>query len=152
MHCTGSSSTQSGLLAGLAALDSATRVIGVADDDERDDKCRRGCCVSPTPRSCSLGLPERITADEVEVVIADANPYGVATEETFDAIRLLARTEGLIADPVYEGRAIRGLIDLVRAGRFTPDQQVLLMHLGGTPAVHAWAGRLAGAGLRPLPF
>ena len=85
-------------------------------------------------------------------MIADANPYGVASEETLAAIRLLARTEGLIADPVYEGRAIRGVIDLVRAGRFTPAQHVLVMHLGGSPAVHAWAGRLAGAGLRPLPF
>ena len=151
VHCTGSSSTQSGLLAGLAALDSTTRVIGVADDDERDDKCVRILRLANATLA-TLGLPQRVTADEVEVVIADANPYGVASEETLAAIRLLARTEGLIADPVYEGRAIRGVIDLVRAGRFTPGQHVLVMHLGGSPAVHAWAGRLAGAGLRPLPF
>ena len=120
VHCTGSSSTQSGLLAGLAASAAPTRVIGVADDDERDDKRERGSCASPTPRSPSLALPQRVTADQVEVVIADANPYGVASAETLDAIRLLARTEGLIADPVYEGRAVRGLIDLVRAGRSPP--------------------------------
>ena len=151
VHCTGSSSTQSGLLAGLAAFGSATRVVGVADDDERDDKCRRVLRLANATLEL-LELPERITADQVEVVIADDRPYGAATTETFDAIRLLARTEGLIADPVYEGRAVRGLIDLIGAGRFTPDQHVLLMHLGGTPAVHAWAGRLAGAGLQPLPF
>ncbi|MEA2479578.1 MAG: 1-aminocyclopropane-carboxylate deaminase, partial [Thermoleophilaceae bacterium] len=85
-------------------------------------------------------------------VIADDKPYGVASEATLDAIRLLARTDGLIADPVYEGRAVRGLIDLILAGRFTRGQHVLLMHLGGSPAVHAWSGRLAGPGLRPLPF
>ncbi len=151
VHCTGSSSTQSGLLAGLAALGSPTRVIGVADDDEREDKCRRVLQLANATLE-TLELPERVAAEDVEVVIADHQPYGAASEETFDAIRLLARTEGLIADPVYEGRAVRGLIDLIRAGRFTPDQHVLLMHLGGSPAVHAWAGRLAGAGLQPLPF
>jgi 1-aminocyclopropane-1-carboxylate deaminase len=151
VHCTGSSSTQSGLLAGLAALGSATRVIGVADDDERDDKCRRVLQLANATLE-TLELPERVTAEGVEVVIADHQPYGAAGEETFEAIRLLARTEGLIADPVYEGRAVRGLIDLIRGDRFSPDQHVLLMHLGGSPAVHAWAGRLGGAGLQPLPF
>src|SRR3954466_13971477 len=151
VHCTGSSSTQSGLLAGLAALDSPTRVIGVADDDERDDKRTRILRLANATLA-ALALPQRVTPARLEVVIADANPYRVASAETLDAIRLLARTEGLIADPVYEGRAVRGRFDLVRAGRFTPDQHVLLMHLGGSPAVHAWAGRLAGAGLRPLPF
>lgn len=151
VHCTGSGSTQSGLLAGLAALGSSTRVIGVADDDEREDKCRRVLRLANATLEM-LELPARVMADQVEVVIADHQPYGAASEETFAAIRLLARSEGLIADPVYEGRAVRGLIDLIRAGRFTPDQHVLLMHLGGSPAVHAWAGRLAGAGLQPLPF
>ena len=151
VHCTGSSSTQSGLLAGLAALGSTTRVIGVADDDERDEKCVRILRLANATLA-TLGLPQRVTPDRVEVVIADANPYGVASEETLAAIRLLARTEGLIADPVYEGRAVRGVVDLVRAGRFAPGQHVLVMHLGGSPAVHAWGGRLAGAGLRPLPF
>src|SRR4051794_35579554 len=103
VHCTGSSSTQSGLLAGLAVLSSATRVVGVADDDERDDKCRRVLRLANATLEI-LELPERVTADQVEVVIADDQPYGAATTGTFDAIRLLARTEGLIADPVYEGR------------------------------------------------
>jgi 1-aminocyclopropane-1-carboxylate deaminase len=151
VHCTGSSSTQSGLLAGLAALGSPTRVVGVADDDERDDKLDRILHLA-NDTLATLGLGQRVTAGQVEVVIADDKPYGVATEATIDAARLLARTEAVIADPVYEGRAVRGLIELIRAGRFTRDQHVLLMHLGGSPAVHAWAGRLAGQGLRPLPF
>jgi 1-aminocyclopropane-1-carboxylate deaminase len=151
VHCTGSSSTQSGLLAGLAALGSPTRVVGVADDDERDDKLDRILHLA-NDTLATLGLGQRVTAGQVEVVIADDKPYGVATEATIDAARLLARTEAVIADPVYEGRAVRGLIDLVRAGRFTADQHVLLMHLGGSPAVHAWSGRLVGTGLRRLPF
>jgi 1-aminocyclopropane-1-carboxylate deaminase len=150
VHCTGSSSTQSGLLAGLAALENPARVIGVADDDEREEKCRRVLRLA-NETLATLGLRQRVTPEQVEVVVVDDNPYGAAGQETIDAIHLLARTEGLIADPVYEGRAVRALVELVGAGRFTPDQNVLLLHLGGSPAVHAWAGRLAGAGLRPLP-
>ena len=126
-------------------------MIGVADDDEREDKCRRVLQLANATLE-TLELPARVAAEDVEVVIADDSRTARRREETFDAIRLLARTEGLIADPVYEGRAVRGLLDLIRAGRFTPDQHVLLMHLGGAPAVHAWAGRLAAAGLQPLPF
>ena len=61
--------------------------------------------------------------------------------ETFDAIRLLARTEGLLADPVYEGKALRGLLALANDGRFESGCRILLMHLGGTPAVHAYANQ-----------
>lgn len=151
VHCTGSSSTQSGLLAGLAALGSATRVIGIADDDERDDKCVRVLELANATLA-TLGLDQRVTPDRVDVRIADDQPYGVATQPTIDAIRLLARTDGVVADPVYEGRALRGLLDLIRDGTLGPGQDVLLLHLGGTPAVHAWSERLLETGLRPLPF
>jgi 1-aminocyclopropane-1-carboxylate deaminase/D-cysteine desulfhydrase-like pyridoxal-dependent ACC family enzyme len=61
--------------------------------------------------------------------------------ETFDIIRLLARSEGLVAEPVYEGKALRGLEKLAADGHFESDSRVLLMHLGGTPAVHAYANQ-----------
>ena len=151
VHCTGSSSTQAGLLAGFAALGIATKVIGVADDDERVDKCRRiRRLAEQTLRN--LEVQASVEPSAVEVVLADPTPYGVATEPTFEAIRLLAHTEGIIADPVYEGRALRGLRNLVAEGRLGRGDRVLLMHLGGSPAVHAWADRIHQAELRPLPF
>lgn len=149
VHCTGSSSTQAGLLAGLAALGVGTRVIGVSDDGEMEQKRERVLCIANATER-ELGLPARVTASDVEIVVADPNPYGVASPDTLDAIRLFARTEGLIADPVYEGKAIRGLIDLVERGVLRRGQRVLLVHLGGTHGVHGYADRLWQRGLVPL--
>jgi 1-aminocyclopropane-1-carboxylate deaminase len=150
VHCTGSSSTQAGLLAGLSALGSPTRVIGVADDGEAAEKELRVLRLANATLE-QLGLPVTVTRDDVRVVVADQNRYGVASPETLEAIRLLARTEGLIADPVYEGKALRGLLDLVDSGALGAGQRVLLLHLGGTPAVHAYAGQLWDGAFESLP-
>jgi 1-aminocyclopropane-1-carboxylate deaminase len=139
VHCTGSSGTQAGLLAGLAALGRDTRVIGVADDGETAAKRERVIRLANATLD-ALGEPPGIA--DAEVVVADPSPYGIAEPETLDAIRLLARTEGLMADPVYEGKAIRGLLGLVEQGRLTRGDRVLLLHLGGTHAVHAYANQL----------
>jgi len=140
IHCTGSSSTQAGLLAGFAAIGQQTEVIGVADDDETSIKKERVLLLANEALS-EIGMSQRIAPSVVEVISVDKSPYGSAEEETFDAIRLLARTEGLIADPVYEGKALRGLLELASNGRIEADSKVLLMHLGGTPAVHAYANQ-----------
>lgn len=140
VHCTGSSSTQAGLLAGFAAIGQQTSVIGVADDDETSIKKNRVLLLANEALG-EFGMSPRISAKDVEVISADKSPYGSAEKETFDVIRLLARTEGLIADPVYEGNALRGLQELVANGRIESDSKVLLMHLGGTPAVHAYANQ-----------
>jgi len=149
VHTTGSSSTQAGLLAGFAALGVATRVIGVADDGETEIKARRVRELANAALQ-TLGLAARVNAEDVEVIASNIRPYGEADEAIKDAIRLLATTEGLIADPVYEGRAVRGLLDLAGAGRFAPDSRVLLMHLGGAPAIHAYAGQFGPVRLQPF--
>jgi 1-aminocyclopropane-1-carboxylate deaminase len=149
VHCTGSSGTQAGLVAGFAALGIATRVIGVSDDDETDEKRARVLRLANATLDV-LGLAARVDAADVDVVVGDASPYGVADARTIDAIRLFARTEGLMADPVYEGKAIRGLIELIERGTLRRGQRVLLLHLGGTDAVHAYAGQLSQHSLRPL--
>ena len=141
VHCTGSSGTQAGLLAGLAALPHAARVIGVSDDDETTDKRERVLRLGNATLDM-LGEPPHLTDADVEVLASDPNPYGVADHGTVAAIRLFARTEGLIADPVYEGKAIRGLMELIERGGIGRSQRVLLMHLGGTHAVHAYANQL----------
>jgi 1-aminocyclopropane-1-carboxylate deaminase len=141
VHCTGSGGTQAGLLAGLAALGHPARVIGVSDDDETAEKRERVLRLGNATLEL-LGEPRRLSEADVEVVASDPNPYGVAGPETLAAIRLFARTEGLIADPVYEGKAIRGLIELIQQGRIGRSERVLLMHLGGTHAVHAYANQL----------
>lgn len=151
VHCTGSSSTQAGLLAGLAALGSSTRVIGVADDDETDAKRARILTIANLTLGL-LGLSARVTPEEVEVVAATDQPYGHPTEPIFESLRLLASHEGIVADPVYEGRALCGLIELIRSGRLRRGHRVLLMHLGGSPALHAWGESLNAINLSEVPL
>lgn len=149
VHCTGSSSTQAGLLAGFAALGISTHVIGIADDDEIAIKKSRVQRLANESLQ-ELGLNARITEQNVEVILANSNAYGVPDTDTIGGMQLLARTEGLIADPVYEGRAIRGLLNLVEEGRFAKNAKILLMHLGGTPAIHAYAGNFDPVQLQPF--
>ncbi|MEM7121807.1 MAG: D-cysteine desulfhydrase family protein [Pseudomonadota bacterium] len=149
IHTTGSSSTQAGLVAGFKALGIDTRVIGVADDGETQIKSRRVLELANAALGV-LELPPLVKAEDVEVYASNEAAYGYADEAIKDGIRQLATTEGLIADPVYEGRAIRGLLDLNASGRFTPDDNVLLMHLGGSPAIHAYANQFGRIELQPL--
>jgi 1-aminocyclopropane-1-carboxylate deaminase len=151
VHCTGSSSTQAGLLAGFAALGSETRVVGVSDDNETAEKARRVQRLANATLA-ELGLPATVRSADVEVVVADTSPYGVVALGTIDAIRRLARTEGIAADPVYEGKALAGLIDLIGRGILNRDDRVLLLHLGGTPAIHAYADQLWEGTLQQPPM
>lgn len=150
VHTTGSSSTQSGLLAGFAALGHEIRVIGVADDYETEIKRERVLRLTNSTLG-ELGFGERVSAEQVEIIAGDMSPYGVADSATIDAIRLLARAEGVIADPVYEGKALRGLMQLVKQQTIARGARVLLLHLGGTPAIHAYADHFGFVTLRPLP-
>lgn len=150
VHCTGSSSTQAGLVAGFATMGEKTAVIGVADDEETDIKRGRVTQLA-NDALAEIGLSVRIAPADVEIIAADMSPYGSAEPETFDVIGLLARTEGLVADPVYEGKALRGLLALVMEGRFERDSRILLIHLGGTPAVHAYADHFDAPKFTPFP-
>jgi len=149
VHCTGSSSTQSGLLAGFAALGNPVRVIGIADDDETVIK--RGRVLELANAGLAeCGIDAAVSADDVHVLAADQSPYGKADEQTFAMIRMLASTEGIAADPVYEGKALRGLQALAADGFFPEGSRVLLMHLGGTPAIHAYASQFGSPQLTPF--
>ena len=140
VHCTGSSSTQAGLVAGFAAMGEPIRVIGVSDDDEISIKQDRVRSLA-NDALAETGMSVKISSSDIEIIAADKSPYGIAERETIDAIRMLASLEGIVVDPVYEGKAIRGLLALANNGRFESDSKILLMHLGGTPAVHAYANQ-----------
>src|SRR6202040_1896590 len=84
-------------------------------------------------------LGKTIVADDVVLVEDYAYPaYGVPSEETKQAIRLCARMEGMITDPVYEGKSMQGMIDLVQKGYFPAGAKVLYAHLGGAPALNGY--------------
>jgi 1-aminocyclopropane-1-carboxylate deaminase len=151
VHCTGSSSTQAGLVAGFAFMGEDIKVIGVADDNKTDIK--RGRVLKLANDSLAeLNSSIRVSSSDVEITVADQSEYGEAEPATLDAIRLLARSEGLVADPVYEGKALRGLQKLAEDGRFESSSRILLMHLGGTPAVHAYANQFGTPGFSQVPM
>ncbi len=134
----GSGSTQAGMVAGLAKVGRAQRVIGIditAKPKETRATVWKIAC--QTAEQIDLGRDLR---DEEVVLDEDyaAPTYGIPAPETLEAIRLAARLEGLLTDPVYEGKSMQALIDKVRKGAFPSGSRVLYVHLGGAPALDAY--------------
>ncbi len=150
VHCTGSGSTQAGLLAGFAALNVKTKVVGIPDDDETQIKKERVHRIANDTLTL-LGKDAQVLLDDVEILVGDSGVYGVSDKDTFDAIKLFAKSEGLIADPVYEGKAVRGLMNLAKNGYFEKGSKVLLMHLGGEPATHGYANQYGAIHFKSVP-
>ena len=87
-------------------------------------------------------LGQEIVEDDVVLIEDYAHPvYGVPSEATKEAIRLVARLEGMITDPVYEGKSMQGMIDHVKKGFFPKSAKVLFAHLGGAPTLNGYAFR-----------
>ncbi len=87
-----------------------------------------------------IGLGRELRDDEITVLPGWAGDfYGIPVQSTLDAIRLTGRLEGMIIDPVYEGKSMAGLIDLVQSGQIARDSTVLYAHLGGQPALNAYS-------------
>jgi 1-aminocyclopropane-1-carboxylate deaminase len=87
-----------------------------------------------------IGLGRELRDDEITVLAGWAGEYyGIPVQSTIDAIRLTGRLEGMILDPVYEGKSMAGLIDLVSNGEISKDSTVLYAHLGGQPALNAYS-------------
>ena len=136
--CTVTGSTHAGMLVGFAADGRERRVIGIdASATPAQTKAQVLDIAQKTAALVELGRD--LSADDVVLVEDYAYPiYGVPSEETKDAIRLCARLEGMITDPVYEGKSMQGMIDLVRKGYFPAGSKVLYAHLGGAPALNGY--------------
>jgi 1-aminocyclopropane-1-carboxylate deaminase len=137
--CVVTGSTQAGMIVGFAADDRAHRVIGIdASGTLEQTRAQVRQIVDHTAELVELG---RVVRDDEIVINPDyAYPaYGVPSDETNEAIRLAARTEAMITDPVYEGKSMQGLIDLTRKGFFPAGSRVLYAHLGGAPAINGYS-------------
>lgn len=136
--CSVTGSTQGGMIAGFAHSDRAQSVIGI-DASATVEKTHDQITRIAQRTAQAIGLGRELRPDEV--VLLDRwhdGIYGVAGPRTIDAIQHLARTEGVISDPVYEGKSIAALIDLVREGYFPDGSRILYAHLGGQPALNAY--------------
>jgi L-cysteate sulfo-lyase len=138
----GSGGTQAGLALGFKQLGVPLQVIGISVFSQKADAIS-GVINQVTETAKLLGLGVAVGPEEV-VVYDDyiGEGYGIPTRECIEAIRLVARTEGIFLDPVYTGKAMAGLIDLVRRGRFTREDTVLFIHTGGVAADFAYSEEL----------
>jgi 1-aminocyclopropane-1-carboxylate deaminase len=146
--CTVTGSTHAGMIAGFAVLDDAggrpRRLLGIdASATVEQTRDQVGRIARNTADLIGLGRDLR---DEEIVLLAGwaGDYYGVPVESTIEAIRLSGRLEGMIIDPVYEGKSMAGLIDLVTSGEIGRDSTVLYAHLGGQPALNAYSGIFDG--------
>jgi 1-aminocyclopropane-1-carboxylate deaminase len=137
--CAVTGSTQAGMIAGFAAQERERRVIGI-DGSARPAETHEQVARIARATAALIEVGRDLRDDEI--ILDDryhAGTYGIPDDTTLDAIRLAGRLEGMITDPVYEGKSMAGMIDLVRRGEIGADSNVLYAHLGGQPALNAYA-------------
>ncbi len=132
VHATGSAGTQAGLVAGLAMLNSQIPVLGIG---VRAPKDRQEASVfALAEKTCAhVGVPGAVKREHV-VANCDyvGQGYGIPTEGMVEALKLVANKEGILLDPVYSGKGMAGLIDLIKKGKFKKDENVVFLHTGGS--------------------
>jgi len=137
--CSVTGSTQAGMIVGFAADGRADRVIGI-DASAKPAVTREQIKRIAVNTAELVELGREITDDDVVLDSRYGGPeYGLPNEGTLEAIRLCARHEGILTDPVYEGKSMHGMIDKVRRGEFPKGSRVLYAHLGGAPVLSAYS-------------
>lgn len=139
LFSTSSGGTQAGLVVGMALAEADTQVLGIDIENEADSLLAD---VRRIAEACAanIGVKRALRDDAFEIRSGYAGGgYGIPTPGMVEAVGLLARLEGIVLDPVYSGKAMAGLIDLVRAGQFGADETIAFIHTGGAPAMFAYA-------------
>jgi L-cysteate sulfo-lyase len=146
VHATGSTGTQAGLLAGLEGSRAGIPVLGIGVRAPKPVQEEKVFALASKVAE-SLGVPGAVARERV-----DANcdyvgaGYGIPTAGMIEALELVARHEGIVLDPVYSGKAMAGLIDLIRKGHYRSGQNIVFLHTGGAVGLfgylHAFAGPL----------
>jgi 1-aminocyclopropane-1-carboxylate deaminase len=139
--CTVTGSTHAGMTAGFALENREDRRVVGIDASGTLDKTVDQVIRIATDTAAKIGVGRALHDDEITIVPGyDGPAYGIPDQQTIDAIHLAARTEGMLTDPVYEGKSMAGLIGMIRSGEIAPGARVLYAHLGGQPALAAYAG------------
>ena len=137
--CSVTGSTQAGMIAGFAGQSRARRVLGI-DASAKIEATHAQVAKIARDTAARIGLGRELRDDEITVLAGWAGDYyGIPVASTLDAIRLTGSLEGMIIDPVYEGKSMAALIDLVRSGEIERSSNVLYAHLGGQPALNAYS-------------
>ncbi len=143
VHATGSAGTQAGLIVGLKAEQSGISLLGIgvnAAQAAQEEKVYKLACATAD----LLDAPDLVKRDDI-VANCDyvGDGYGVPTKGMNEAILLLARLEGLLFDPVYSGKGLAGMIDLIRNGHFKDRDNIVFVHTGGSAGLFAYRDRLS---------
>lgn len=136
--CAVTGSTQAGMVVGFASVGRAHTVIGI-DASAKPQQTKEQILRIARSTAKLIDLGKEI--EEKDVIVDDrfgGPEYGLPNDGTMEAIRLCARTEGMLTDPVYEGKSMDGMIQMVRNGEFPEGSRVLYAHLGGAPALSAY--------------
>lgn len=132
---TGSAGTQAGLVVGAKALGDQTKIVGISVSGDRASIQKS---VAEIANATAAALELQMTFSPEEVIAFDdyvGGGYGILNQATADAIARVARREGILLDPVYTGKAMAGMLDLLNKGYFKSGEGVVFMHTGGTPAL-----------------
>jgi 1-aminocyclopropane-1-carboxylate deaminase/D-cysteine desulfhydrase-like pyridoxal-dependent ACC family enzyme len=142
LFATSSGGTQAGMLVGAHMHGYSGKITGISVDVKAEE-------LSPQIASLATEIADLLRQDRVfssaDVEVIDAYlgaGYGIVGDQEIEAIKLFARLEGLLLDPVYTGRAAAGLIDLIRTGKIDADERVLFWHTGGTPVLFPYTNDL----------
>ncbi|WP_283136673.1 1-aminocyclopropane-1-carboxylate deaminase [Rhizohabitans arisaemae] len=138
----GTGSTQAGMIAGNALSERPRRILGVDITATPEQTLAQVARIARATAEL-IGVEREIADEEIELDLRyHGGIYGIPDEATLDAIRTVARLEGMITDPVYEGKSMAAVIDLVSRGEIAPDSTVLYAHLGGQPAINGYSAVL----------
>ena len=144
VHAAGSGGTQAGLVLANKILGTKTDVVGIsAEPNLKDELVKKTIEIA---NATAKTLHAGVAVDSDDIILNEdyaGEAYDVPTSEALDAISLVAKTEGILLDPIYTGRAMAGLIDLIRRCLFRKDDNVVFLHSGGTPALFPYKSEFA---------
>lgn len=134
----GSAGTHAGIVAGMTGINANIPITGVSVNRSKEVQTDAVWNLAKATAE-RVGVHNEITRDLVQVTDEYVGPgYSLPSDEMVEAVQLLARTEGILLDPVYTGKVMAGLIGMIREGKFKKEDSVLFLHTGGSPALYAY--------------
>ena len=142
VHATGSAGTQAGLVVGLQMTNSGIPLLGIGVNAPKDAQEEKVWALTQETAAL-VGAPDCVAREDI-VANCDyvGDGYGIPTQAMNDAVMLLARLEGLLFDPVYSGKGLAGMIDLVQKGFFQQAKNIVFVHTGGVAGLFGYSGQL----------
>lgn len=134
----GSAGTHAGIVAGMTGINANIPITGVSVNRSKEIQTNAVWNLAKATAE-RVGVKNEIIRDLVQVTDEYVGPgYSIPSDEMIEAVQLLARTEGILLDPVYTGKVMAGLIGMIKEGKFKNEDNILFLHTGGSPALYAY--------------